>query len=59
MGDKTIRTTICPGGAERMKRLMRLIETGRVAPTPLTAHRFSFRDIERGSSPPWSSSSGS
>jgi threonine dehydrogenase-like Zn-dependent dehydrogenase len=47
MGDKTIRTGLCPGGAERMKRLMRLIETGRVDPTPLTTHRFKFADIEK------------
>lgn len=47
MGDKTIRTALCPGGAERMKRLMRLIESGRVDPTPLTTHRVAFRDIER------------
>ena len=32
MGDKVIRTGLCPGGAERMKRLMRLLETGRVNP---------------------------
>ena len=30
MSDKTIRTALCPGGSERMGRLMRLIETGRV-----------------------------
>jgi threonine dehydrogenase-like Zn-dependent dehydrogenase len=47
MGDKTIRTGLCPGGAERMKRLMRLIETGRVDPTPLTTHRFDFDDVEK------------
>jgi threonine dehydrogenase-like Zn-dependent dehydrogenase len=47
MGDKTIRTGLCPGGAERMKRLMRLLETGRVDPTPLTTHRFPFAEIER------------
>lgn len=47
MGDKTIRTALCPGGAERMKRLMRLIETGRVDPTLLTTHRFPFGEIER------------
>lgn len=46
MGDKTIRTGLCPGGAERMKRLMRLMETGRVDPTPLTTHRFTFDEIE-------------
>jgi threonine dehydrogenase-like Zn-dependent dehydrogenase len=47
MSDKTIRTALCPGGAERMKRLMRLLETGRVEPMPLTTHRFPFRDIQR------------
>ncbi|QEL16741.1 NAD(P)-dependent alcohol dehydrogenase [Limnoglobus roseus] len=42
MGDKTIRTALCPGGAERMSRLFRLIESGRVDPTPMTTHRFPF-----------------
>ena len=46
MGDKTIRTGLCPGGAERMKRLLRLIETKRVDPTPLTTHRLPFDQIE-------------
>lgn len=46
MGDKTIRTALCPGGAERMKRLMRLIETGRVDPLPLTTHRLTFDEVE-------------
>jgi isopropanol dehydrogenase (NADP+) len=47
MSDKTIRTGLCPGGAERMKRLMRLLETGRVDPTPLTTHRFKFAEVEK------------
>ena len=27
-----------------MKRLLRVLETGRVDPTPLTTHRLPFRD---------------
>ena len=47
MSDKTIRTALCPGGSERMGRLLRLIETGRVDPLALTTHRFPFKDIEK------------
>lgn len=47
MGDKTIRTGLCPGGKERMQRLLRLIENGRVDPTPLTTHRFRFSELEK------------
>lgn len=47
MSDKTITTGLCPGGKERMQRLLRLIETGRVDPTPMTTHTFDFKDIER------------
>lgn len=46
MSDKTIRTALCPGGSERMSRLMRLIQTARVDPLALTTHRFPFTDIE-------------
>jgi len=46
MGDKTIRTALCPGGRVRMSRLLRLIETGRVDPLPLTTHRFDFSQVE-------------
>ena len=46
MGDKVIRTALCPGGQERMRRWLRLLETGRVDPTPLTTHRFRFDQIE-------------
>jgi len=47
MSDKTIRTALCPGGSERMGRLLRLIERGRVDPLAMTTHRFAFKDIER------------
>lgn len=46
MGDKTLRTALCPGGKERMGRLLRLLELGRVDPTPMTTHRYSFDQIE-------------
>ncbi len=48
MSDKTIRTALCPGGSTRMRRLMRLIRRGRVDPLPMTTHRFSFDEAERG-----------
>jgi isopropanol dehydrogenase (NADP+) len=47
MNDKTIRTGLCPGGRERMARLLRFLSTGRVDPTPMTTHRFPFADIEK------------
>jgi threonine dehydrogenase-like Zn-dependent dehydrogenase len=46
MSDHTIRTALCPGGKERMQRLLRLLETGRVNPTPLTTHTFAFDELE-------------
>lgn len=47
MSDKTIATGLCPGGSERMSRLMRLIVTERVDPTLMTSHRFGFDEIEK------------
>lgn len=47
MGDKVIRTGLCPGGKERMKRLLRLIETDKVDPTPLTTHTFPFEQVDK------------
>jgi len=47
MAEKTIKTLLCPGGNERMTRLLRLIQTGRVDPTKLTTHRFTFDEIEK------------
>jgi isopropanol dehydrogenase (NADP+) len=47
MGDKTIRTGLRPGGKEQMGRLLRLLENGRLDPTPLTSHTFEFSELER------------
>ena len=47
MSDKTIRTGLCPGGRVRMERLMRLLESGRVDPSPMTTHRFQFSELEK------------
>jgi threonine dehydrogenase-like Zn-dependent dehydrogenase len=47
MGEKTIRTLLCPGGSERMARLMRIIQNGRVDPTRLTTHHFPFAQVEK------------
>jgi threonine dehydrogenase-like Zn-dependent dehydrogenase len=46
LGDHTIVTTLCPGGKERMRRLMGVIETGRVDLKPLVTHHFSLDRIE-------------
>ncbi len=47
MSDKTIRTGLCPGGRERMLRLLRLIENKRVDPTPMTTHTFKFEEMQK------------
>lgn len=47
MSDKTIRTALCPGGKVRMNRLLRLLEAGRVDPTLMTTHTFSFDQVDR------------
>lgn len=47
LGDHTIRTTLCPGGKERMRRLMSVIASERVDLRPLVTHRFKLDDVER------------
>lgn len=42
VGDKTILSTFAPAGNVRLERLLRLIETGRIDPSPLVTHRYSI-----------------
>src|SRR3954468_24091328 len=46
LGDQKIVTTLCPGGKERMRRLMAMIEHRRVDLTALVTHTFALDDIE-------------
>ena len=48
LGDHRIVTTLCPGGKERMRRLMNLVRSGRFDPMPLLTHRFSLDQIAEG-----------
>jgi threonine dehydrogenase-like Zn-dependent dehydrogenase len=47
MAEKNIVTGLCPGGRLRMQRMLRLLETGRVDPTPLTTHTFAFDELDK------------
>ncbi|TAL22774.1 MAG: NAD(P)-dependent alcohol dehydrogenase [Aquabacterium sp.] len=46
LGDHRIITTLCPGGKERMRRLMEVISSRRVDLGAMVTHRFKLDDIE-------------
>ena len=45
LGDHRIVTTLCPGGKERMRRLMEVVRHKRVDLTPLLTHTFTLDHI--------------
>ena len=45
LGDKRIVSSLCPGGKERMRRLMNIVESQRIDLAPLVTHRYALNDI--------------
>jgi threonine dehydrogenase-like Zn-dependent dehydrogenase len=45
LGDHKINTALCPGGKERMRRLMNVVEAGRIDLGLMVTHRFKLDDI--------------
>ena len=46
LGDHKIVTSLCPGGKERMRRLMNIVASGRVSTRPLLTHAYRLEQIE-------------
>ena len=46
LGDHKIVTSLCPGGKERMRRLMNVIAGGRLDLGPLVTHHYDLEEIE-------------
>src|SRR6476620_9749631 len=48
IGDHRIVTTLCPGGKERMRRLIEMVRRHRIDLTPLLTHLVSLDNIQEG-----------
>ena len=46
LGDHKLVTSLCPGGKERMRRLMSIVASGRVSTRPLLTHSYRLDQIE-------------
>jgi len=46
IGDNRIVTTLCPGGKERMRRLIEMVRYGKLDLRPLLTHRFRLDQIK-------------
>jgi alcohol dehydrogenase len=46
LGEKSIRTALCPGGKERMRRMIEVIGSGRLDLKGLVTHRYTLDRIE-------------
>ena len=47
LGDNKIVTSLCPGGKERMRRLLNVVASGRVDLGPLVPHEYGLDDITK------------
>lgn len=45
LGDHKIITSLCPGGKERMRRLLNIVASGRIDLSPLVTHRYALDNI--------------
>jgi alcohol dehydrogenase len=45
LGDHKINTALCPGGKERMRRLMNVVESGRIDLGVMVTHQYKLDNI--------------